>query len=432
MLIEFRVDNHRSVRDEQALTMQAGRIGGASDPRPRRIKGYSEPLLMAAALYGANASGKSNVLGALGFMREAVLASHRAWSPEEGVPRQPFAWGSKASEPSLFEVTILMHGVRYQYGFVANDERFIEEWLYAWPYGRKQTWFVRDGDVYRFGENLSGENKVVEQVTRQNALFLSTAVQHRHEQLAPLYRWFRALNMVNISGGRSRIFGGPPDRWRLRNLEAWLLRDRQMSLFDEDTSSNNDRISDFLQLLQAADVGIVGLKFEQDGNVPGEFRGMDIPSRPRILLQHCASSDDAWLPLEEESQGTLTLFRIGPVLLDTLRQGGVLIVDELEASLHPLLALEIVRQFNDPVRNPRNAQLLFTTHDTNLLSTVTGDAPLRRDQIWLTEKDREGATCLYPLTDYKPRDTENLERGYLQGRYGAIPFLGELARVTTD
>jgi len=143
MLIEFRVANHRSLRDEQVLTMEAGRVGDESDPRPRHVPGYSESLLTVASLYGANASGKSNVLAALAFMQEAVLMSHRLWSPDEGLPRDPFAWGPRRSEPSLFEVTLLIGRVRYQYGFQASDDCFLEEWLYAWPLGKKQVWFER-------------------------------------------------------------------------------------------------------------------------------------------------------------------------------------------------------------------------------------------------------------------------------------------------
>src|SRR5207248_853178 len=124
MLIQFRVENHRSLRDEQVLTMEAGRVGDEADPRPRRVPGYAESLLPAAALYGANASGKSNVLAALAFMRDTVIFSHRAWSPDEGVPRDPFAWGPKRDEPSLFEVAFLHDDVRYQYGFLASDECF--------------------------------------------------------------------------------------------------------------------------------------------------------------------------------------------------------------------------------------------------------------------------------------------------------------------
>lgn len=126
----------------------------------------------------------------------------------------------------------------------------------------------------------------------------------------------------------------------------------------------------------------------------------------------------------EESNGTQTLFHLALPVLRSLQRGGILLIDELERSLHPVLAKQIIDQFNDPTANPNNAQLIFTTHDTNLLGTTLGEPALRRDQVWLTEKDAEGATVLYPLTDYKPRKAENLERGYLQGRYGAIPFLG--------
>ena len=177
----------------------------------------------------------------------------------------------------------------------------------------------------------------------------------------------------------------------------------------------------FRTLLRNADLGILDLRVNKS-------ESDDLPRRSRtrgIQLKHQSEFDDAWLPLEDESRGTQTLFRLALSILQAIEEGGILLVDELEASLHPALAQQIVRQFNDPVANPRNAQLIFTTHDTNLLGTTLGEPALRRDQVWLTEKDNEGATVLYPLTDYKPRKAENLKRGYLQGRYGAIPFLGD-------
>jgi hypothetical protein len=431
MLVEFRVENHRSVRDEQVLTMEEGRVGGADDARPRSIAGHSTRLLPVAALYGANASGKSNVLAGLAFMRHAVVRSHRMWPPEGGIPRDPFAWGPKASEPSLYEVTLLINGVRYQYGFVANDERFLEEWLYAWPQGRKQIWFEREGEAFKFGEHLQGGVRVVEQVTRPNALFLSAAVQHRVEQLKPLYARFRSLQLINVSSSRDL-------RAATELSELWLSRfinnssadlPGQLTLLEEIPEARSAEVEAFRELLRAADVGIVDVKLikeEDDEHSPLRSRR---PRRFRVLVKHQSASEEAWLPLEEESKGTLTLFNLAPAVLSVLWTGGILVVDELEASLHPLLGLHIVRQFNDPARNPRNAQLLFTTHDTNLLGTTLGEPALRRDQIWLTEKDKEGASRIYPLTDYKPRKEENLERGYLQGRYGAIPFLGELPPV---
>ena len=426
MLIDFRAENYRSLRDEQVLTMEAGRSGAESDLRPRRVPGHSESLLPIAVLYGANASGKSNVLGALGFMRDAIVDSHRTWSPDEGVPRDPFAWGPKKIEPSMFEVSLLIDMVRYEYGFLVSDDCVVEEWLHAWPNGKKQLWFERDANSFKFGDNLKGENKLIQEVTRSNALFLSTAVQLKHQQLQPIFSWFRQLqtiNMVRSRGPRFPTAGSSAEFWLSRLLDEGDLQ-RQTSFLPEEASKNS-LLDGFRCLLQASDIGIVDLKIVKDEpEESGEYSRSS--KRGRIHLKHQGPAD-AWLPLEEESKGTRTLFRIAFPILRAIQMGGTLLIDELEASLHPALAQKIVRQFNDPVTNPRNAQLIFTTHDTSLLGTTLGEPALRRDQVWLTEKDDEGATVLYPLSDYKPRKAENLERGYLQGRYGAIPFLGDFA-----
>jgi uncharacterized protein len=420
MLIEFRVENHRSLRDEQVLTMEAGRVGDDADPRPRQVSGYAESLLPVAVLYGANASGKSNVLAALAFMRDAVILSHRSWPPDEGVPRDPFTWGPKREEPALFEVSFVIDDVRYQYGFVASDERFQEEWLHAWPNGKKQIWFEREGDAFKFGEHLKGENKLMQEVTRANALFLSTAAQHRHPQLTRIFLWFQSLQTVNLSANERfpsprRVAVGSA----LRRIDDEIDPRRKMVFTSQ--GAEGPLLDRLRVLLKNADLGIIDLRTIK----PWPNDPFQRPEPPRIQLKHNSGFDDAWLPLEEESQGTQTLFRIALPILHVLEKGGIMLVDELEASLHPALAQHIIRQFNDPASNPRNAQLICTTHDTNLLGTTLGKSPLRRDQVWLTEKDDAGATVLYPLTDYKPRKAENIERGYLQGRYGAIPFLGE-------
>ena len=194
----------------------------------------------------------------------------------------------------------------------------------------------------------------------------------------------------------------------------------QRSLFPIDPSEETlaERIR---QLLRTADIGIVDVKrivSEQ------ELQGRKY-RRQRVLLQHQQDDEDSWLDLDEESDGTKTLFQLAPYVFKAIEAGGVVLVDELESSLHPLIGLAIVKLFNCVKSNPKNAQMLFTTHDTNLLGTTLGEPTLRRDQIWFAEKDKEGASKLFPLTDYKPRKAENLERGYLQGRYGAIPFLGD-------
>ncbi len=418
MLIEFRVENHKSLRDEQVITLEAGRVGASSDSRPREVEGHRGKLLPAAVIYGANASGKSNLLAAFAFMREAVIVSHRHWEPESGIPRAPFAWGNAKSLPSMFEVTVLVERTKYAYGFSVDDNAVCEEWLFAWPNNRKQVWFERDGTHFKFGEHLKGPNETVREVTRDNALFLSAGAQHGHETLTRLYSWFRRSLPTSAADRRSLLY-------TRRFQDLLFFSDETQPTFFPLTDSDESLADRMRQLLRAADIGIVDMKrVETEFELRGQVR-----RRPRIMLQHQAGNEDSWLNLEEESDGTKTLFRLSPSVFMALESGGLLLVDELESSLHPLLGLEIVKLFNNSDSNPRNAQIVFTTHDTNLLGTTMGDPPLRRDQVWFAEKDDDGASAIYPLTDYKPRKVENLERGYLQGRYGAVPFLGQLPMV---
>ena len=422
MSIEFRAENHRSLRDEQSLTLEAARLGDGQDARPRQVAGHGERLLPAAVIYGANASGKTNVLSAMSFMREAVVLSHRLWEPEGGIPRSPFGWGPRRAEPSLFQVLLLIAGTKYEYGFVVGDQEVKEEWLYAWPSGKKQAWFERDeGGDFTFGRQLKGENQLIKDVTRPNALFLSVAAQHKHRQLLPIYGWFRTIAPVNLRGRR---YASPYAR---PFFAAEGPGTRPTAFGPGDDYQQGEAITDRIwNLLKAADTGIACIKVvsEEQEVVPGPRW------RRRILFQHQADDENAWLEVDDESHGTQRLFWMSGPIFQALETGGLLLVDEFESSLHPLLGQAIVRLFNNPRTNPRNGQILFTTHDTNLLGTTLGEPPLRRDQIWFTEKDRGGATKLYPLTDYKPRKAENLERGYLQGRYGAVPFLGDIAWIT--
>jgi predicted ATPase len=418
VLIWFRLANHRSIRDEQVLSLEPGNVDGGGE-RVRAADGLR--LLPSLAIYGANASGKSNVLGGLAFMRHAVVNSHRFFSPDGGVPRQPFAWGDKVTEPSLFEIAFKIDGVRYEYGFCTDDQRFTEEWLYAYPSARKQTWFERDGDELKFGEHLHGENRTIEKVTRPNSLFLSAAAQNSHAQLSPVFRWFAAIRGHNLSAPPSQSLPLSP---RTRFAQWWTQRTSTSVEGQASSSALDDHDLSkvrFRDLLRTADFGI------EDVEVP-DARVLS----SRVMVKHRSERDDAWLSLQDESHGTQQVFALAPVALDALASGAPLLVDELEASLHPLLSLKLVEMFHDPQQNPRNAQLLFTTHDTTLLGSLLGSEPLRRDQVWLTEKDDEGATRLYPLTDFRPRKEENLERGYLQGRYGAIPFLAQLIRDPAD
>lgn len=427
MLLEFRVENHRSIREEQALTMEVDQKSMETGPHVRSVAGHRKPLVCVAAIYGANASGKSNLLTALSYMQVVVLGSHRFLDPDVGMPRDPFGWGPFRRKPSLYEVTFLLAEVRYRYGFVVDDACVTEEWLHAWPNGRKQVWYERDSDSIKFGDALKGENRVIESATRTNSLFLSTAVQLRHKQLLPIYRWFRNLLFVSpVPWTYSEFFGRTSLNWHFREPSLrQLLSDssstqRSFPFARVDELEKTRIVSSYKSFLRAADVGIIDFKIAREN---------DDDKRASLFFMHESEGEEAWLPLSEESEGTRTLLRLARPVISALSRGRVLIVDELEKSLHPLVARHVIRQFSDPVQNPNMAQVLFTTHDTNLLGTYAGESSLQREQVWLTEKKRSGATVVYPLTDYRPRKQENLERGYLQGRYGAIPFLEQLVSM---
>lgn len=377
-----------------------------------QIEGLGVDLLRVAGIYGANAAGKSNVLDALQFMGEAVAASHRLWPPEGPIPREPFLLDAEhRSEPSFFEADIVVEGVSYQYGFVLDDERILEEWLYAFPHGRRQVWFSRDAkaaEPFAFGKKLKGNNRVLARLTRPNCLFLSVAAGYNHEALLAVYRWFA------------------------RKLRSATAQDRASWTTFQDFISQRERKEHeaaVLDLLQRADLGVTGFEVRREapGRPPEEKPDLLVRSPDGSLwvfeLKHKAGRATVALPLAKESRGTRAwLSLLGP-MLEALESGSLLCVDELDASLHPRLAVEVVQIFQNPDLNPKGAQLLFNTHDTSLLGTLLGKPVLHRDQVWFVEKDATGASHVYPLTDFKPRKLENVERGYFHGRYGAIPFL---------
>lgn len=418
MLLRYSLSNFMSIRDFQELSMVASSL---SDDQKGLIEapGLPHKLLRIAAIYGPNASGKSNVLYGLRFMRNAVKYSQNRWEPSAKINRRPFVFDGYRERPSELAVDILLNNVRYEYGFAFNDSRITQEYLYAYPGNRRQRWFERNTDKgpIVFGKQLTGENRAIENLTRPNSLFLSAAAQNNHEKLRPIYDWFN-----NHLVFRSGLDVGSSTRQTI-----------EMCARDEEVKQT------VLKLLSAADLGIVGMDIEEEEKDPKmeafteklesllkEFIP-DVSSSSEeeakahtVSFRHRGQGDHtATIPLSDQSEGTRSfLAMLGPAI-QVLAFGGVLCVDELDASLHPLLVREIVKIFNRPESNPKGAQLIFTTHNTDLL----GDDVLRRDQIWFTEKENTGATRLYPLSDFKPRKDENLQRGYLQGRYGATPFI---------
>lgn len=414
MLLRFRVANYRSLRGDHELSFVASDL----DDEIVRLTGVESGgqeigVIPAVGVFGANGSGKSNLLSAIRAMRSAVRNSLAEWARDDGVPREPFALDPACrAENTLFEVDLLlgMRKVRYTYGFELSDERVEAEWLHAYPEGHKQVWFDRDADraeedkEFRFpNENLRGPKDKLVELTRSNALFLTVAASLNHKHLGAVHRWFRD-NFWAVTSGDD--VGKRSDYTRERLVDP------------KRGPEYRKRIE---SLLRVADLGIVALDVDEKQ-----------PAAKQVKLLHRTSSGE---PVEldfltQESLGTHAWFAfLGPVL-EVLERGTVLLADELDSSLHPVLAAEVVRLFQDPAANPHGAQLLFTTHDATLLGTGVVGRPLSRDQVWITTKRKSGETELYPLTDAHPRRDENLERGYLRGRYGGVPkvMAGELAR----
>ncbi|MEV5411000.1 ATP-binding protein [Thermopolyspora sp. NPDC052614] len=412
MLVGFRAANVLSFRREFELSLLAPQGG---DQAARNVVGLR--VSPVAAIFGANASGKTNVLAAMRWMRHAVLDSVADWARGKGVPRRPFALDREAAdEASLFEVDVLIGRDRHVYGFEVSDERVETEWLHVYPQGsrRRQVWFERDAerpergeDEYRFpSDRLKGAKKPVIDYTRPNALFLTAAGSLQLKQLLPLHDWFKD-NLYLV---------GPGDDASLR--DATTRRELLRPEFRERVEG----------LLTVADLGVTGVEVEERGDEP-----------PEVSLIH--RGKDGPVPFDighQESFGTLAWFAFLGPLLKALDDGAVLLVDELDSSLHPILVAEVVRLFEDPVANPHGAQLVFTGHDVTLLSKAHVERPLDRDQVWLTEKRKTGESELYPLTDVGVRPDESLARGYLRGRYGGVPHIGlggiavEIENRTTD
>lgn len=396
MLLSFRVVNHRSLRDLQHLNLapvyEADRPGGTS-----------WPAVPVAAIYGANASGKSNLVDAFRYMQEMVLSSDRDAEPGLGVRRTPFRLDPEHSgATSSFAADVLIDGTHYAYGFTVDDDRVVEEWLHRYPKKRRQLVFAREVGDFRYGSTIGGDLKDAEGITAENALFLSVAARAGKGEVQPFYRWMRSVAMAET---RTSFFA---DRRRSLNLT------REIAL----ASRSAARRGLLLAVLRAADLGI------EDFEVRDDAEGRSPSVRFRMNGAHGTSH----LDLSDQSEGTrIFLTRMFP-LLDVLEQGSVIFVDELEANLHPGLTGLIVRLFQNPLANPRGAQLIFTTHNTALLGSNA--ETLKRDQVWFVEKDyASGASRLFPLTDFKPRDTENTERRYRGGSYRAVPFVDEEATV---
>lgn len=423
MLLGFRTANHRSLRDEQSLLLTP--VYEADQPH-----GAVSEAVPVAAVFGSNAAGKSNVVDALRYMRLMVVSSYRDSEPDGGVSRSPFALDEECAElPSWYVVDLLLDKIRYTYGFSIDSERVLEEWLYSYPHGRKRVLFQRGEDGISFGDAMPRrELDLVGSITEPNILFISVAARSKQQAIRPVYDWFSSSLLFRAGSAR-----GVLPTSALRALE------------------DSGRAQQVLGLLQGADLGIEDLGVETIEVPASRYRrraedrrrtpvgqatlfddlspGEEQPALPglervlRIWVQQRGRNGSVRLGLQDQSEGTRRLLEYAGPVLATLERGGVLVVDEIDSSLHPMLTARLIRLFQDAETNPQQAQLVLTTHDASLLGKRDGADILMRDQVWFVEKDEYGETRLFPLSDFKPRRNENRERKYLGGSYGAVPYM---------
>ena len=385
MLIQFSIENHRSIKKNAVISFAASKDKSLEvnllHPDEKKT------LLPAIALYGANAAGKSNVLHALMTMKDMVIGDASKVSKGQKLPWEPFG---DTTTPTTFEIVFIYEGIRYAYGYSFDDKKIYNEYLYYWPNGREALIFSRENGKYEFRENVN-EQLTLSNRTPDNKLYLVSSNDWNLPQTENAYKWF------------------------LEKLTFLMEEEPATSETVAQIVSGDEKKARILKELLLADLGITDVTVK---NISGKTPVITTTHR---VIKEDGSVEHFQLLMDQESSGTQRFFaRIGG-WLQALENGALLVVDEIEDSLHPLLTKRLIEMVQDNSVNQNGAQILFTTHDAMLLDLNF----LRRDQIWFADKDEKTcATELYSLASFSPRKGENVRKGYLQGRFGAIPFIG--------
>lgn len=428
MLLRLRLANHRSVRDEVELSLVSSRLhtvappGGDWAPVTNRVAG----------IYGSNASGKSTILHGFKFLVDAVRNSATRWSDRPTFPHTPFAFDPQfRGRASLYEIDLTVDGIRHTYGFRSSASAVVEEWLYNYPEGRKRVLFERSPtEKLEFGRSLGGDNVRMGRALGATQLFLSFGAANRH----PVLERVRHQIIDHIRFAR---FDESDQRARLDYVvrvlaDESMLRQAEALLSMADLGVSGVRLLDvdvppgvrefLLKLVEATgQTGDSRLQID-DAEVEGVLAS--VAKRLRFVHGPDPADADAALDLSEESRGTVAWLALAVPAVESLRTGDVFVVDEIDSSLHPRLTASLIAIFKDPEVNPRASQLVFTSHDTSLLGRLHGDL-LLAEEVWLTEKGQAGITDLYSLAEFPVRERDNLERRYMQGRYGGVPSVSQ-------
>ena len=404
MLLRFEVSNHRSILDPVELSMIA-----VDEDREatRKFEGLSQNVLTVAGIYGPNASGKSNILDAINWLSYAVGTSLLGGG--DFIARDPHLFTNGPDLPTKFDMDLVVDGIRYGYQLEVSNSAVLYESLCSYPERRRRILFERDGDEVHFRRGLRGTSATEELLT-PTTLVLSAAMRVGDQAIKTAGRAISGIAEINIRGVRTR-WGSWPFKFVARSSNSSTLFEDRSPRYEQIVGPLTSGEA-ALKLLRLADPGIVDFHtIEFEDPITGA-------THHELLFVHQDKGGQVPIRLDEESAGTRMLFDLlGPVF-DALRRGQILLFDEADASLHPRLSAQLLELFQDPQTNPNGAQLILATHDTSLL------AALNRDEVWFTEKGSDGATRLVALAEFggdKVRRSLNLERAYLQGRFGAIP-----------
>ena len=421
MIISFEVENFHSIYERQEVSFVASHLKDYKDSIIETDAFSGGRLLPAVVFYGPNASGKSNLIEAIAAMRRTVLFSQTNGRPNGKISTcRPFLLDPAANDkPTIFEMNFILHGVRFNYGFALLERNVSEEWLFSYPHGTPRKLFERFGQDFSFGRNLKGHNSTISDLTRSNSLFVSAATQSGHEQLSEVAKFFHSIQIessVGISETMAKIRIRHEHNLHVGNEVIEYLREIKSGVVgyqikERETSEKERRrfnkVGRFIESI---------IQEEADEDI--ELPKLDNIEKDIELAHKGVGKFQTYFPIEMESAGTLRLLSVLPNVFSVLKTGGVIIIDELDLSLHTHAAEKLLIMFCTKALNPHGAQILTTTHDTNLMQIDC----LRRDQIWFVDKNHTGSTQIYPLTDIRTRSTDNIEKGYLQSRFGATPI----------
>lgn len=424
MLIEFSFRNYRSFRDKAVLSMEAT---GFSSFKNCLIPCGSIKLLPGVAIYGKNSGGKSNLIRAFWLAVQFIKNAQRTQHENATIPVVPFGLNDYSiNEPTEFNFVYTLNGNKYWYGFAATKENVLQEYLYHAPNGQKALVFLRNGMEFKFTEDKA-KRKLISEAVAENQLFFSVACTMNDAACVSAMRWFRERIFFsrNYSDIPRQLLEYSEDTNMLKAISDYAkaadfgIKDMQFEINSQEVHENTTFPPNMPEGIKAALLQFVHTLSETSNNSEVRLKMGEVNATTQHAGVDKAGNKALYtLELQDESDGTRKLMAIAPAIESVLANGGLLLVDEIERELHPILVDFIVAKFQSKRTNPNGAQIIFTTHNTELMNMEL----IRKDQLYFADKsEADGASELYSISNFFTRTTENIRKGYLLGKYGATP-----------